>query len=271
MKKRSISKVKVKLPLCRKDQAKLRNASRDCLNRSLRYGRDDKGRCEDCSYSVASGGRAGRILTCRNKADAPGRMWVVEADECCGNFTRDKELLAPELVQALSEGAKLIPLTQDKYAIVDAEDYEQLRQYKWYAKKGYSTYYAGRGVRVYEDGRYEGVKQKLMHRLITNAPAGMLVDHRNHNGLDNRRENMRVCTREQNSHNQRPYRGSSCGYKGVTLHKRDGVFEVNIRYKGNLNYIGRFKDADDAARAYDKKAKELFGEFAYLNFPGDRR
>jgi len=236
MKKRSISKVKVKLPLCRKDQAKLRNASRDCLNRSLRYGRDDKGTCEDCSYSVASGGRAGRILTCRNKADAPGRMWVVEADECCGNFTRDKELLAPELVQA-----------------------------------GYSTYYAGRGVRVYEDGRYEGVKQKLMHRLITNAPAGMLVDHRNHNGLDNRRENMRVCTREQNSHNQRPYRGSSCGYKGVTLHKRDGVFEVNIRYKGNLNYIGRFKDADDAARAYDKKAKELFGEFAYLNFPGDRR
>jgi len=228
-------------------------------------------KCEDCTFSVGVKGGSAVILACRNKANAPGRMWVVDRDGHCKNFTRDKELLAPELVKALSEGAKLLPLTQDKFAIVDPQDYEQLSQYKWYAKKGYSTYYAGRGVRVYEDGRYVRVKQKLMHRLITNAPAGMIVDHRNHNGLDNRRENMRVCTREQNSHNQRPYRGSSCGYKGVTLHKRDGVFEVNIRYKGKLNYIGRFKDADDAAKAYDKKAVELFGEFAYLNFPNEVR
>jgi len=194
-------------------------------------------------------------------------MWVVEADGCCANFTRDKELLAPQLVQALAEGAKLISLTQGKFAIVDAEDYEALSQYKWYAKKSRGTYYAVRGVRIYEDGECVGVRHVLMHRVITNAPAGMVVDHRNHNGLDNRRENMRVCTREQNSHNQLPYRGTSCRYKGVTKHKKDGVFKANIRYKGKLNYIGRFKDADDAARAYDKAAKKFFGEFAYLNFP----
>ncbi len=226
--------------------------------------------CEDCAWSEAAGVQGERILTCRNKAGGGGRMWVVEADECCANFTRDKELLAPQLAKALAEGAKLIPLTQGKFAIVDAEDYDELSQYKWYAKKGNSTYYAGRGVRVYKNGKYVGVRQILMHRVMTKAPKGMLVDHRNHNGLDNRRENMRVCTREQNSHNQLPYRGTSCRYKGVTKHKRDGVFEVNIRYNGKLNYIGRFKDADDAAKAYDKKAKELFGEFAYLNFPEDR-
>jgi hypothetical protein len=196
-------------------------------------------------------------------------MWVVDNDDSCDNFTQDKELLAPHLAAALAEGAKLIPLTQDKFAIVDAEDYERFREYKWYAKKGYSTYYAGSGMRFFKDGKYAGVKQKLMHRLITNAPKGMMVDHINHNGLDNRKSNLRVCTREQNSHNLRPYRGGSSKYKGVSRHKRDGVFEVNIRHKRKLIYLGRFKDEVEAAKAYDKKADELFGEFAFLNFPTD--
>ena len=64
------------------------------------------GACEDCEYSVPAGGPEGPILTCRNKAVAPGRLWVVGVEECCANFTRDKELLAPELVQALAEGAR---------------------------------------------------------------------------------------------------------------------------------------------------------------------
>jgi hypothetical protein len=166
-----------------------------------RTSRKEPSKCEDCSYSVPAGGKGVGILTCRNKAGGPGRMWVVDNDGHCKNFTRDKELLAPELVQALAEGAKLIPLTQDKFAIVDPKDYDQLGQYKWYAKKGGNTYYAARGVRVYKDGKYVGVKQILMHRVITNAPAGMMVDHRDHNGLNNRRSNLRLCTREQNAQN----------------------------------------------------------------------
>jgi hypothetical protein len=226
-----------------------------------------QGTCEDCMYSVPAGGKGVGILTCRNKAGGPGRMWVVDRDGHCKNFTRDKELLAPELVKALAEGAKLMPLTQDKYAIVDAEDYDQLGQYKWYAKKGGNTYYAARGVRVYKDGKYVGVKQILMHRVITNAPAGMMVDHRDHNGLNNRRSNLRLCTREQNAQNSRPRRGTSSRYKGVSREKARNSYIVHIRHNGKRISIGRFKSEIAAAKAYDKKARELFGRFAYLNFP----
>ena len=223
--------------------------------------------CEDCSNSIPEGGQGRPILTCRNKAGSPGRLWVVDADDSCNNFTQDNQLLAPHLAEALSEGAKLIPLTQDKFAIVDPEDYEQLREYKWYAKKGGNTYYAARGVRIFKDGEFIGVRQILMHRVITNAPAGLMVDHINHNGLDNRRSNLRLCTRAQNAQNSRSRQGSSSKYKGVFLEKTSNRYLAHIRHNGKRTKIGRFKNEVDAAKAYDKKAREFFGEFAYLNFP----
>ena len=229
--------------------------------------RTEDGVCEDCEHSVPAGDKSGRILTCRQKAGTPGRLWVVEAQDHCPNFTKDKELLEPELVQALAEGARLIPLTQDKFAIVDAEDYDRLREYKWYAKNGGNTYYAARAERVFKDGKFIGVRQILMHRFIMNAPRRLVVDHINHNGLDNRRENLRLCTRLQNSRNRLPSRGGTSKYKGVTRSKRRKKFMAEIRVNQKKQYLGYFDSEIEAAKAYDKKAKELFGEFAYLNFP----
>jgi hypothetical protein len=125
MKDRSISKVKVK-------NAKLRNASRDCLSRSLRYGRDDRGICEDCEHSVPAGSASQPTLICKHKAGAELPWQVVEPCGSCKNFERSRELVPVDIGAALAEGAKLIGLTQDKFAIVDGEDYERLSKYKWH-------------------------------------------------------------------------------------------------------------------------------------------
>ena len=214
--------------------------------------------CEDCSYSIASDGHPERILTCCNKAGASDRLWIVDPDDSCKNFTREKELLAPELVQALTEGAKLIPLTQAKFAIVDAEDYEWLNQYKWHAKKHKNTSYA----ETQKNG-----KLIKMHRLITSAPPHLFVDHRDHNGLNNRRYNLRLCTNQQNVFNRRPRPGGTSKYKGVYWHKKTKKYTAAIKANGKRYYLGYFDDEIEAAVVYDIKAMELFGEFAYLNFP----
>jgi hypothetical protein len=185
-------------------------------------------------------------------------LWVVEAQDYCQNFTIEKELLEPHLVQALSQGAKLLPLTQDKFAIVDAADFPHLSRYNWCVVKTDNTCYAA---------RYRKRKQTFMHRLITSAPSHLVVDHINHNGLDNRKDNLRLCTRAQNALNQRPRKGTSSKYKGVYWHERDKRFYAQISHKGRRFHLGSFKSEIAAAHAYDKKALELFGEFAYLNFP----
>ncbi|MHC4722148.1 MAG: HNH endonuclease [Planctomycetota bacterium] len=213
-------------------------------------------KCEDCEYSSAAVGAGEMILTCDQKK--PSHRLIVLATDSCEKFVRSRELIAPHLAQALAEGARLIPLTRGKFAIVDAEDFEWLNRYKWNTLKGGRTYYA----RSWENG-----KTIRMHRLITNAPKGLVVDHINHNGMDNRKQNLRLCTRLQNARNRRSCRGSSSKYKGVSKEKKENVFIACIRCKGKLYYLGRFKSEIAAAKTYDKKAKELFGEFAFLNFP----
>jgi hypothetical protein len=106
-----------------------------------------------------------------------------------------------------------------------------------------------------------------MHRQVTNAPKGLVVDHINHNGLDNRRANLRLCTKQQNNCNSRSFRHKTSNYKGVFKEKGSKKFRAYIRFNKKPVHIGMFELEIDAAKAYDKKAKELFGEFAYLNFP----
>lgn len=98
-----------------------------------------------------------------------------------------------------------------------------------------------------------------------NAPQEMDVDHRFHNTLDNRRCNIRTCTTAQNQHNQRKTRGLS-QYKGVSWHKTNKKWQALIRLNGQRIYLGYFNNEIDAAKAYDKKARELFREFAFTNF-----
>ena len=216
--------------------------------------------CENCEYAVPAGGSKVATLICRHKPDTDLPWQVVEPSASCSNFQRARELVSIDVASALTEGAKLIPLTRDKFAIVDAEDYDRLNKYKWHALKGQRNYYA-------RNHRPNGTV--LMHRVILNAPRGLVVDHINHNGLDNRKRNLRLCTAAQNSQNRRPRTrpNKTSKYKGVTFDKNRNRFAAYIKHNKKAYFLGRFKDETDAAKAYDKKAKELFGQFAYLNFP----
>lgn len=149
------------------------------------------------------------------------------------------------------------------FAKVDDEDFEFLNKWKWCGLKIRNCIYAGRSV-IGADGRKSTI---LMHREVLNAPVGMVCDHINHDGLDNRRENLRACTAQQNGRNSRKERGSSSIYKGVFLVKESGKFGAKLCSNGKIVYQAFFVDEASAARAYDAAAKEFFGEFAYLNFP----
>jgi len=159
---------------------------------------------------------------------------------------------------------KLIPLTQGKFAMVDDDIFDFLNQWKWYANKTNKTYYAGR---IICKPQRTCIK---MHRLIMGSPIGMEVDHIDHNGLNNQRHNLRNCTRGENQKNKNKRTNSeyiglshfSCNYKG----RKYNYIKASIMSNRKKIHIGCFKTEEEAARAYDKKAKELHGEFANLNF-----
>ncbi len=158
-----------------------------------------------------------------------------------------------------------IPLTQGKYAIVDPDDYKRLSKYKWYAKKCGKTFYASRTVWTGKNKKRINI---TMHRQIINPPYPLVVDHINHNGLDNRKANLRPATRTQNNMNRLciKRKGSPSKYKGVIWHKHTKKWNVQICYNGKRKTIGYFNDEIEAAKSYDKAAKKYHKEFAVLNF-----
>ncbi len=157
------------------------------------------------------------------------------------------------------EPPKTLELSYGKHAIVDAADYEQLSKYRWCALEKGRSWYA---KTLNRNGTILS-----MHRLILNAPKGLFVDHINHNGLDNRKKNLRLCTHLENLRNARPRKGGSSKYKGVCWEKAKKRFRAKIQHNRKGIHLGYFKNEIEAAKAYDRKAVELFGEFAYLNFP----
>lgn len=157
-----------------------------------------------------------------------------------------------------------IPLTRGMVAIVDAEDYDRVSAFRWHATRNSRNHrwYAARNVR--ENGNRSKVK---MHRFIMDAPAHLQVDHRNDDGLDNRRNNLRLATQSQNQRNQRAIGGrNKTGFKGVSQRKNGYIARIHVDNKPR-QAGGLWATPEQAARAYDKKAKELHGEFARLNFP----
>lgn len=157
---------------------------------------------------------------------------------------------------------KTIALTQGRVALVDDADFERLNQWTWCAWKHRNTFYAQRARRVSE-GK-SGVV--FMHQEVCCKGA----DHKNGNGLDNRRSNLRPCTASQNSANQPLQKGNRSGFKGVSWQGgRLNKWTAQVQVLGKKIHLGCYSDKEDAARAYDAAAREHFGEFAQLNFPGD--
>lgn len=158
---------------------------------------------------------------------------------------------------------KEIPLTQGQVAIVDDEDYEWLSAFSWHAKfnPGTKTYYAERSVYT-----PTGVRTFGMHRDIIGATLGTEVDHLDRDALNNRRYNLRTCTTSQNQANRGAPVNNTSGFKGVTWNKSSQKWQAQIETMDRKLYLGVFASKETAARAYDVKATELFGEFAYINF-----
>lgn len=152
-----------------------------------------------------------------------------------------------------------ISLSQGLYALVDGEDYEQLSKHKWSAGKVHNVYYASRTNVI-------GKRRKiLMHREIMKEPVGFQIDHINGDGLDNRKANLRICTHSQNHQNQFSRKGCTSCFKGVSRRSNCNKWEAGIKHKGKSIWLGNYNTEIEAAKAYDKKAKELFGNFARIN------
>jgi hypothetical protein len=146
-------------------------------------------------------------------------------------------------------------LTRGKVALIDKADLAAVITRRWHA---------------HFDGAYWSVASHAhptlyLHRLLLDAPEDRYVDHINGDGLDNRRVNIRLATNGQNQWNSRKRLGTTSHYKGVHFRKDRDCWYARIKYRQRSYHIGSFESEQDAARAYNAKAVELFGEFARLN------
>lgn len=150
-----------------------------------------------------------------------------------------------------------LDLSRGKIAVVDDEDFDRLSHFRWWAmepKPG--RFYATTALNI--DGKRKFI---LMHRMILSPRQDQLIDHKNGDGLDNRRTNLRICGFSGNSANSR-----RPGVKG-TYKARNGKWAARIYSRGVKKYLGTFDSRNSAGLAYDAAARDIFGEFACPNFP----
>jgi hypothetical protein len=210
--------------------------------------------CHECAYSYLDRGQWLMALgsgwpsrpACANHPDSIGRMRPVPRGEVCRNFRAKAAVPGGEVRQ--------IPLGEGFYAYVDAADYEWLSRWAWHLHAGYAV-------------RSEKGKRVYMHRQIMQPPKGMVVDHTNGNKADNTRGNLCVCTQQENTHNRSKRNRASSRFRGVNYNRRSRKWHARITFEAERLHLGYFTEEVEAARAYDRKAVELFGQDAKLNFP----
>lgn len=156
-----------------------------------------------------------------------------------------------------------IPVTQGLYALIDDEDLVTVGRYRWHTCRNGRTCYARRNGSASE--RRQGLAAVYLHHAILGVVAE--VDHINGDGLDNRRENLRIGTHQQNISNQRKQLDTSSRFKGVDYYKQYGRWRARCKCNGHVHCLGYFEHEEDAARAYDAAARSLFGAYARTNFP----
>lgn len=158
---------------------------------------------------------------------------------------------------------KLIPLTQGYCAEVSDRDYTRVSKFSWQAQKLGRVIYAKRGV---WNGKNNDCQ--LLHHFVLGVPSSVRLDHRDGDGLNNCRRNLRRATKQQNARGfQRKSRRNTSRFRGVHWDSERKKWEAQIAVNGRSKYIGRFSSELTAARIRDKEAKRLFGSFAHLNFP----
>lgn len=215
--------------------------------------------CHGCVYSwweagawvrtVGMGWPAGPV--CGNQPEAPGRVRECPRGEVCRNYRA-----RPPVPQG--ESVRTIPLGDGVYAYVDAADYEWLSQWQWRLHGGYPARHPNR----------KGKKTVVfMHREIMRPPKGKIVDHISGNRCDNTRANLRNITMQENMQNKKKQAGASSIYKGVSLNRKTGRWRSQVNRGKESYFLGEFDVEVEAAKAYDHKAVEVFGEYARPNFP----
>lgn len=160
---------------------------------------------------------------------------------------------------------KEIKLTKGLFALVDDEAFEWLNQWKWCGRRDKKNQYAMRGIAWRDSSNKKKTTEISMHRLIMDAPKGLQVDHIDGNGLNNQRNNLRLCTKTQNLYNRRVNKSIVSGYKGVSSCPKGKPWAARISVDGVERHLGKFDCRHQAARAYNHAATELHGEFACLN------
>jgi len=151
--------------------------------------------------------------------------------------------------------AKKVPLGNGQFAIVDDEDFDLVNQYVWQCHKG--------GGKYGERHQY-AVTRLRMHRLVMNCPKGMVVDHINGDTLDNRKSNLRICTNAENQQNTNS-RGGTSKFKGVSFSTKKKRWKGCFMWQGKVYYVGSFDNEEEAARAVDRKRREVCGGFSKAN------